>query len=98
MFTKDISRNGMLLGWDGDKLTIPYVNDMLIVELELPELEGFERRCIRCQATVARVSPDPDGSTYWVGLRVHAMDFQVAQTAHPPLQPQNFNSQRGRVY
>ena len=79
MFTENISRDGMLLRWEDSGGRLPSVGEMLIVEVELPEREGFERRCIRCQATVARVHTEPDAASTWVGLRIHAMDFRVAQ-------------------
>ena len=79
MMTENISRDGMLLRWDCACAAVPRVGDMLIVEVDLPEQEGFQRRCIRCQSTVARMHPEPEGAVAWVGLAVHAMDFQLAQ-------------------
>jgi len=80
MFTENISRDGMLLRWEPCGAPVPVVGDMLIVEVELPEQEGFERRCIRCQTTVARAHGEPGANFTWVGLQIHAMDFRVAQT------------------
>ena len=71
----------MLLRWETAGGRIPAVGEMLIVEVELPEREGFEPRCIRCQATVARVHEETGATYHWVGLQIHAMDFRVAQTA-----------------
>jgi c-di-GMP-binding flagellar brake protein YcgR len=79
--TENISRDGMLLRWEDSSGRLPSVGEMLIVEVELPEQEGFERRCIRCQSTVARVNAEPDAAVSWVGLRIHAMEFRVAQGA-----------------
>lgn len=79
MTTENISRDGMLLRWDSTNAALPRVGDMLIVEVDLPEQEGFQRRCIRCQSTVARMHPEQEGVMAWVGLAVHAMDFQLAQ-------------------
>jgi hypothetical protein len=79
MLTENISRDGMLLRWEDAGGRLPSAGQMLIVEVELPEQEGFERRCIRCQTTVARVHAEPDATFTWVGLRIHAMDFRVAQ-------------------
>ena len=79
MLTENISRDGMLLRWEDAGGRLPSVGEMLIVEVELPEQEGFERRCIRCQTTVARVHAEPGATFTWVGLRIHAMDFRVAQ-------------------
>jgi len=93
MLTENISRDGMLLRWEDSSARLPSVGEMVIVEVELPEQEGFERRCIRCQSTVARVQPEPGAAFTWVGLRIHAMDFRVAQgpPAHrEPLSYQGF--------
>jgi hypothetical protein len=84
MSTENISRDGMLLRWEESGVRLPNVGDMLIVEVELPEQEGFERRCIRCQTTVARVHADPGATFTWVGLQIHAMDFRVAQVVTGP--------------
>jgi hypothetical protein len=81
MPTENISRDGMLLRWEDPGARLPQVGEMLIVEVELPEQQGFERRCIRCQTTVARVEAEPEAALWWVGLRIHAMDFRVAQVA-----------------
>ncbi len=81
MHTENISRDGMLLRWEDTGARLPNVGEMLIVEVELPEQEGFEQRCIRCQTTVARVHAETDATFAWVGLRIHAMDFRVAQAA-----------------
>jgi hypothetical protein len=79
MLTENMSRDGMLLRWEDTGARLPNVGEMLIVEVELPEQEGFERRCIRCQTTVARVHAETGALFTWVGLRIHAMDFRVAQ-------------------
>jgi hypothetical protein len=79
MLTENMSRDGMLLRWEDTGARLPNVGEMLIVEVELPEQEGFERRCIRCQTTVARVHGETGAAFTWVGLRIHAMDFRVAQ-------------------
>jgi hypothetical protein len=98
MLTENISRDGMLLRWDHAALPVPRVGDMLIVEVALPEQQGFERRCIRCQATVARVQPDDGGSLAWVGLSVHAMEFRLAQSTGSPMVPAACNGRGGRVF
>lgn len=88
MYTENISRDGMLLRWEAAGPALPRPGDLLIVEVDLPEQQGFEPRCIRCQATVARVHPEEeDGSFAWVGLAVHAMDFKVAQSAGRDVKP-----------
>lgn len=96
MQTENISRDGMLLHWEAVGAQVPRVGDMLIVEVELPEQQGFERRCIRCQATVARVDAEPGATFTWVGLAIHAMDFRVAQSAAAQLQPAAQNGRGGR--
>jgi len=98
MFTENISRDGMLLRWEASGAPIPRVGDMLIVEVELPEQQGFERRCIRCQATVARLDPEPDATFTWVGLAIHAMDFRVAQAGAVQMEPAAYNGRGGRVF
>ncbi len=99
MLTENISRDGMLLRWEHSSARLPQVGVMLIVEVELPEREGFERRCIRCQTTVARVHAEPGATFTWVGLRIHAMDFRVAQGLTPRCEPASYNNGRGsRVF
>jgi hypothetical protein len=91
MLTENIRRDGMLLRWEESSARLPHVVEMLIVEAELPEQEGFERRCIRCQTTVARVHADPGATFTWVGLRIHGMDFRVAQEAPAHREPAAYN-------
>ena len=99
MLTENISRDGMLLRWeDGAGGRLPAVGEMLVVEVELPEQEGFERRCIRCQTTVARVHDEPGGSFTWVGLRIHAMDFRVAQPTAAHCEAVGFNGRGSRAF
>ena len=98
MLTENISRDGMLLRWEASGVPIPRVGDMLIVEVELPEQQGFERRCIRCQATVARLDPEPDATFTWVGLRIHAMDFRVAQGVSAHREPVSYNGRGSRMF
>jgi hypothetical protein len=98
MLTENISRDGMLLRWEDAGERLPIAGEMLIVEVELPEQEGFERRCIRCQTTVARVHAEPGATFTWVGLRIHAMDFRVAQTESAHCQPASYNGRGSRMY
>jgi hypothetical protein len=98
MFTENISRDGMLLRWEDSGGRLPSVGEMLIVEVELPEREGFERRCIRCQTTVARVHAEPDGAATWVGLRIHAMEFRVAQGVRAPREALNHKGYGSRMF
>ncbi|HVN02778.1 MAG TPA: PilZ domain-containing protein [Bryobacteraceae bacterium] len=97
MWTENISRDGMLLRWEESSGPAPNVGEMLIVEVELPEQEGFERRCIRCQTTVARVQPEGEANFTWVGLHIHAMDFRVAQSA-PACREATLNGRGGGGY
>jgi len=98
MLTENISRDGMLLRWEESGGRLPAVGEMLIVEVELPEQEGFERRCIRCQTTVARVHADPGATFTWVGLRIHAMDFRVAQSLAARREPAIYNGRNSRMF
>ncbi|HLY20193.1 MAG TPA: PilZ domain-containing protein [Bryobacteraceae bacterium] len=97
MLTENMSRDGMLLRWEQSGARVPNVGEMIIVEVELPEQEGFERRCIRCQTTVARVHPEAGATFTWVGLRIHAMDFRLAQAASAQQERLNYNGQGSRA-
>jgi len=96
--TENISRDGMLLRWEESCGRLPSVGDMLIVEVELPEQDGFERRCIRCQTTVARLHAETGATFTWVGLQIHAMDFRVAQAVSAQTEPANHNGRGSRVF
>ena len=98
MLTENISRDGMLLRWEDAGGRLPSAGQMLIVEVELPEQEGFEKRCIRCQTTVARVHAEPDATFTWVGLRIHAMDFRVAQGMSAHRESVAYNERGGRMF
>jgi hypothetical protein len=98
LLTENISREGMLLRWEEGAVRLPNAGDMLIIEVELPEQEGFEPRCIRCQTTVARVHADPGATFTWVGLLIHAMDFRVAQTATARRETTPAYNSRGRIF
>jgi len=98
MLTENMSRDGMLLRWEDTGARLPNVGEMLIVEVDLPEQEGFEPRCIRCQTTVARVHAEPGATFTWVGLRIHAMDFRVAQAASAQQERVGVNGHGSRAY
>jgi hypothetical protein len=98
MLTENISRDGMLLRWDDAGGRLPSAGQMVIVEVDLPEQEGFERRCIRCQTTVARVHADPGATFTWVGLRIHAMDFRVAQGVSAQREPIGYTGRGSRAF
>jgi len=97
MLTENISRDGMLLRWEHRGAFLPRAGEMLIVEVELPEQAGFEKRCIRCQATVARLHAEPGASFTYVGLQIQAMDFRVAQAAGAGRQTVKYNAYGSRI-
>jgi PilZ domain len=74
--TENISRSGLLIAWRADSaaLPLPYVGQILTIEVELPANHGFGQKCIHCQGFVTRVTPGADGSH--VALRVNYMDFR----------------------
>jgi c-di-GMP-binding flagellar brake protein YcgR len=98
MLTENISRDGMLLRWEDSSARVPNVGEMLIVEVQLPEQEGFDQRCIRCQTTVARVHAEPGAPFTWVGLRIHAMDFRVAQGVSAGREAVGYNGRGSRMF
>jgi len=76
MHTANISRSGILVAWGGPETTppMPAVGQIITVEIELPANHGFGQKCMHCQGTVARLSPDDEFPT--VALRVNYMDFR----------------------
>ena len=77
MYTENISRSGLLVAWggDGSTLPMPFPGQILTIEVELPANHGFGQKCIHCQGTVTRVSPDAENPR--VALRVNYMDFRA---------------------
>ena len=77
MYTENISRSGILIGWRGvdPALPMPGMGQILTVEIELPANHGFGQKCIHCQGLVIRVTPD-SGDSPRVALRVNYMDFR----------------------
>ncbi len=77
MYTENISRSGMLVMWRGEAaLPLPFLNQIVTVEVELPANHGFGQKCIHCQGTVTRISQaDPDCPL--VALRINYMDFRA---------------------
>ena len=77
MYTENISRSGMLVVWRGESaaLPLPFLNQIVTVEVELPANHGFGQKCIHCQGTVNRVDR-PQADAYLVALRVNYMDFR----------------------
>ena len=80
MHTENMSRNGLLIAWKSDSGTVPlpFVGQIVTVEIELPAHHGFGPKCIHCQGAVARVSHEnPDVPQ--VALRLNYMDFRSFQ-------------------
>jgi len=77
MYTENISRSGILIGWLGvdPALPMPGMGQILTVEIELPANHGFGQKCIHCQGLVMRMSGD-NGAGPRVALRVNYMDFR----------------------
>ena len=91
VYTYNISRNGVLIGWrDGNTAAGPVVGQLLTVEIELPAHHDFGQKCIHCQGMVLRVA-QPEVAGMHVGLRVNYMDFRsfhdrlLALEAMPPV-------------
>ena len=78
MYTDNISRSGVLIGWGGGEGSVtqqlPALGQIITVEIELPENHGFGQKCIHCQGTVTRVSGGAEQPR--VALRVNYMDFR----------------------
>ena len=78
--TENISRSGVLLAWSeelGSSL-LPQPGDFLTVDIELPANRSFGRRCMHCEAVVARViEGDPESGTR-IALLVNQMSFRSA--------------------
>jgi c-di-GMP-binding flagellar brake protein YcgR len=75
MTTENISRSGLLMVWRGTgTLPLPSLGQILTVEVELPANHGFGQKCIHCQGSVIRVSPDAENPQ--VALQVNYMDFR----------------------
>lgn len=77
MFTENISRNGLLIGWRGDGalLPVPAIGQIITIEVELPVYHEFGQKCIHCQGAVVRVTQTyPEFPS--VAMRVTYMDFR----------------------
>jgi hypothetical protein len=76
MHTENISRNGLLLAWQGDNgpLPLPAVGQIITVEVELPANHAFGPKCIHCQGAVTRITNERGAPL--VALRVNYMDFR----------------------
>ena len=54
---------------------LPTPGDLLSVDIELPANHAFGRRCMHCQAVVARVSAGDKGEPL-VAMQVNQMQFR----------------------
>jgi len=77
VYTANISRSGLLIGWSGaDPIpALPAIGQIVTVEIELPTNHGFGQKCIHCQGTVIRVAQPGEEGPH-VALRVNYMDFR----------------------
>jgi hypothetical protein len=75
--TENMSRSGILVSWSADGLVthLPKPGELLSVDIELPANHSFGRRCMHCQAVVARVSAGEKGEPI-VALQVNQMQFR----------------------
>ena len=75
--TENMSRSGILVAWhaDSDASELPNPGDLLSVDIELPANHSFGRRCMHCQAVVARVSAGSKGEAL-VAMQVNQMQFR----------------------
>jgi len=93
--TENISRNGVLMlcaeAFEGEQ---PKVGEVVTVEIELPENPVFGKKCIRCQATVVRVSAD-EGQPFRVAFSVNQMKFM--EYASPAAAFQGIEAGAGNV-
>jgi hypothetical protein len=75
--TENMSRSGILVTWNADSpaASLPKPGDLLTVDIELPANHSFGRRCMHCQAVVARVSAGEKGQPL-VAMQVNQMQFK----------------------
>ena len=75
--TENMSRGGILVSWSADRMmtNLPRPGDLLVVDIELPASHAFGRRCMHCQAVVARVSASETGAAR-VAFQVNQMQFR----------------------
>ncbi len=75
--TENMSRSGILVAWQSDSAApeLPKPGDLLSVDIELPANHSFGRRCMHCQAVVARISEGPKGEPL-VAMQVNQMQFR----------------------
>lgn len=65
------------MAWSRDAVApeLPKPGDLLSVDIELPANHSFGRRCMHCQAVVARVSTGETGGPL-VAMQVNQMQFR----------------------
>lgn len=82
--TENMSRGGILVAWTADGLItyLPKPGDVLVVDIELPANHAFGRRCMHCQAVVARVTAGASGEPL-VALQVNQMQFRSYSNGKP---------------
>jgi hypothetical protein len=75
--TENMSRGGILVSWSADRMltNLPKAGDLLTVDIELPANHSFGRRCMHCQAVVARVLVGESGCAR-VAFQVNQMQFR----------------------
>lgn len=75
--TENMSRSGILVAWNAESTAaeLPNPGDLLSVDIELPANHSFGRRCMHCQAVVARVSAGAKGEPL-VAMQVNQMQFR----------------------
>jgi hypothetical protein len=75
--TENMSRSGILVTWNAESSAegVPKPGDLLSVDIELPANHAFGRRCMHCQAVVARVSAGEKGQPL-VAMQVNQMQFR----------------------
>ena len=76
--TLNISRHGLLtvlVEPTTPTLDFLQVGKMWTIEVQLPTDHPFEPKCMHCQATVTRVSPN-DGGDVQVAFKINYMKFQ----------------------
>ncbi len=86
--TENMSRGGILVSWSADRMmaTLPRTGELLTVDIELPANHSFGRRCMHCQATVARVAASDAGGAR-VALQVNQMQFRSYSNGRHAMMP-----------
>jgi hypothetical protein len=78
--TVNMSHGGALVTVQNENPSrLPKVNNMVELEVPLPQQEPFPQRCLLCKASVSRVSLIHPG-TYLVALKFHRVSFGELHT------------------